>query len=247
MAGSPSDPGGSRDGDAVRLRLLGTFTLTTGGSEVPLPPNACRLLAYLAVERRWVARSVAAGTLWPGADGARAAGNLRSTLWRITRAVGQVVITVRAHSLRLGDDVEVDLERVERAARRCGEPGGPAAADPASFGLDLLPDWDDEWVEVHRECFRQVRLRALESLCAQHRRTGRLRQALYLALAAVSAEPLRESAHRQLVEVHLAEGNAAEAVRQYQFYRHMLAERLGLTPSPAMHRLVAPLLVDARH
>lgn len=241
MAGSAPRADQDRAADAVRLRLLGAFALTVGGREVPLRPNSCRLLAYLAVQRHWVPRSTAAGTLWPGADPAHAAGNLRSTLWRITRSVGRVVVTVRAHSLRLDDAVDVDLERVERAAR-CQE---PVVADVRSLGLDLLPDWDDEWVEVHRECFRQVRLRALESLCAQHRRTGRLRQALDLALAAVSAEPLRESAHRQLVEVHLAEGNAAEAVRQYQFYRHMLDERLGLGPSPAMHRLVAPLLANA--
>jgi DNA-binding SARP family transcriptional activator len=61
-------------------------------------------------------------------------------------------------------------------------------------------------------------------------------------LAAVSAEPLRESAHRELVEVHLAEGNVAEAVRQYDVYRHMLRRQLGLAPSPVMRRLVAPLL-----
>lgn len=245
MAGGQSRTVGDHgrvEDDAVRLRLLGVFALTVGGHEVPLPPNACRLLAYLGVERRWVARSTTAGTLWPSADPTRAAGNLRSTLWRITRSVGRVVIAVRAHSLRLDDDVEVDVDRVERAARRCE---GPAADDPESLGLDLLPDWDDDWVEVHRECFRQVRLRALESLCERHRLTGRLRQALHLALAAVTAEPLRESAHRQLVEVHLAEGNAAEAVRQYHFYRHILDERLGLTPSPAMHRLVAPLLAHS--
>jgi DNA-binding SARP family transcriptional activator len=42
--------------------------------------------------------------------------------------------------------------------------------------------------------------------------------------------------------VHLAEGNAAEALRQYQTYRSLLADELGLGPSPALRRLVAPLL-----
>jgi DNA-binding SARP family transcriptional activator len=66
--------------------------------------------------------------------------------------------------------------------------------------------------------------------------------ALQAGLTAVSAEPLRESAHRRVVEVHLAEGNPAEALRQYQSYRQLLRAELGLIPSPAIRSLVAHLL-----
>jgi DNA-binding SARP family transcriptional activator len=95
---------------------------------------------------------------------------------------------------------------------------------------------------VHRECFRQLRLSALESLCAHRRDHGRLREALSVGLTAVAADPLRESAYRELVAVHLADGNVAEALRQYHFYRRLLGSRLGLAPSRVMHDLVAPLL-----
>jgi DNA-binding SARP family transcriptional activator len=95
---------------------------------------------------------------------------------------------------------------------------------------------------VHRECFRQLRLRALEALCAHRRDSGRLGEALEAGLTAVAADPLRESAHRELFAVHLAQGNAAEALRQYHFYRDMLRSQLGLTPSPVMREMVAPLL-----
>ncbi len=61
-------------------------------------------------------------------------------------------------------------------------------------------------------------------------------------LGAVRSEPLRDSAHRSVIEVHLAEGNHAEALRQYDGYRRLLADELGLPPSPAIRRLVAPLL-----
>ena len=60
-------------------------------------------------------------------------------------------------------------------------------------------------------------------------------------LAAISGEPLRESAHRVLIEAHLAEGNASEALRQYETYRRLLDEELGLAPSPRMRALVASL------
>jgi hypothetical protein len=45
-----------------------------------------------------------------------------------------------------------------------------------------------------------------------------------------------------VIAVHLAEGNAAEALRQYHVYRRLLALELGLPPSPSIRQLVAPLL-----
>jgi DNA-binding SARP family transcriptional activator len=43
------------------------------------------------------------------------------------------------------------------------------------------------------------------------------------------------------MQVHLAEGNAGEALRQYDAFRRLLRSELGLPPSPAMRRLVAEL------
>lgn len=235
------------DGESIRLCLLGGFALEVDGQEVSLPPNSQRLLAYLALRRRWSERQIAAAALWPTTEPRRASANLRSVLWRITREVGRVIVTADAYHLGLTEEVGIDFVDVERDTRRCADPRGSGPSGPATvrvddLSIDLLPGWPEEWIEVHRECFRQFRLRALERLCDQHRHGGRLRQAMDLALAAVSAEPLRESAHRQLVMVHLAEGNVAEAVRQYDLYRRVLRCELGLVPSPVMRGLVAPLL-----
>jgi DNA-binding SARP family transcriptional activator len=90
--------------------------------------------------------------------------------------------------------------------------------------------------------FRQARLHALDDMCARYLRRGNARAALEAGLAAIRVDPLRESAHRRVIEVHLAEGNAAEALRQYQLYRRALREELGLAPSGQIRRLVAPLL-----
>jgi DNA-binding SARP family transcriptional activator len=58
-------------------------------------------------------------------------------------------------------------------------------------------------------------------------------------LAAVRAEPLRESAHRTLVRAHLAEGNRFEANRQYHNCRRLLQAELGLEPSRGLRELIA--------
>jgi DNA-binding SARP family transcriptional activator len=70
---------------------------------------------------------------------------------------------------------------------------------------------------------------------------GRFAEAVEAGLAAVDGEPLRESAHRALIAVYLAEGNPGEALRQYRFFRQLLDEQLGLEPSQLMADLVEAL------
>jgi DNA-binding SARP family transcriptional activator len=213
------------------------------GEEVPLPGSAQRLVAFVALHERPVLRPYAAGTLWLDWPETRAAGNLRSALWRIQRHAPELV-SADSHMLRLGRCVRVDLREAETLAR-AELAGDSTGAEPETLALDLLPDWYDDWVLLERERFRQLRLRALESRCDRLTAAGRLDEALEAGLLAVSGEPLRESAHRALVRLHLEEGNAAEALRQFRLCRRLLLEQLGVEPSPRMLELVAGL--DARN
>jgi len=104
-----------------------------------------------------------------------------------------------------------------------------------------LPDWYDDWVLIERERHRQLGLHALEALASRLVQLERYGEAVDAALAAVAAEPFRESAYRALIAAHLAEGNASEALRQYEHFRRLLAEGLSLAPSPRMEALVAGL------
>jgi hypothetical protein len=45
-----------------------------------------------------------------------------------------------------------------------------------------------------------------------------------------------------VIEVHLAEDNPGEALRQYEIYRRLLHEELGLRPSQTIRHLVQSLL-----
>jgi DNA-binding SARP family transcriptional activator len=89
-----------------------------------------------------------------------------------------------------------------------------------------------------RERLRQLRMHALEALADKLAAVGRLGEAIQAAYAAVHEEPLRESAHRVVVRVHLAQGNVAEARRAYDSFRDMLADTLGIAPTPHMTRLL---------
>jgi DNA-binding SARP family transcriptional activator len=226
-------------GVRVKLSLLRTFELVGDGTAISLPMSVQRVVAFIALCRQPRHRAYVAGCLWLDTPEERAQANLRSALWRLRRG-GYPLIRATASQLQLDPAVEVDLHEAEALAASALEDGaGPAAdVDLAALDGDLLPDWYDEWVLLERERFRQLRLRALDSLCDRLARAGRHREALEVGHAAVAAEPLRESAHRALVRVHLAEGNAAEAIRQYRLFRKLVSEQLGIAPSARMEALI---------
>lgn len=225
----------------VRLRLVGEFELSGGQRVLRVSPGAQRLLAFLALAGRPVQRSVVAGAMALDTDESRAAARLRSMLWRVPKPGGAALVEATARRVGLAAGVQVDYRETEDAAAAGG-------VELAALAEDLLPDWDEDWVVVERERYRQARLHALEHVCSRHRSAGEYDLALRAGLTAVSGEPLRESAHRQVVETHLAEGNPAEALRQYETFRRLLRTELGLPPSPAIRGLVSSLLgrpVDA--
>jgi DNA-binding SARP family transcriptional activator len=117
-------------------------------------------------------------------------------------------------------------------------------ADWALLAGELLPDWDEEWVIVEREHHRQLSLQAMEALSERMLTAGTLPQALEVALAVFAREPLRETAHRLMIRVHIADGNSFEAIRQYQLYERLTLTRIGIPPSPRMRALVSHLLPE---
>jgi DNA-binding SARP family transcriptional activator len=102
----------------------------------------------------------------------------------------------------------------------------------------LLPDWDDDWVLLEAEDWRQLRLHALEAAAGRLAAAGRCGEAAGAAGAAVRADPLRESARASLIQVHLAEGNQSEAVREFARYQALLHADLGLEPTRRLRDLI---------
>ncbi|WHT17514.1 BTAD domain-containing putative transcriptional regulator [Crossiella sp. CA-258035] len=213
------------------LQLLGQFALH---DDRPLSttPVCRRLLAYLALRGHPVSRAVTAAQLWPDLPAQRAHASLRTTLWRLT---GRELVSAGPSGLALAGTVRVDVREAHRLA-------GDPEADMALFERDLLPDWPEDWLLLDREWFHELRLRALEALGEAHLCQGRPVPAWAAATAVVRAEPLRESGHRLLLRLHLAEGNAAAALRHYERFRRQLRAELGVAPSPRLHRLIAPLV-----
>jgi DNA-binding SARP family transcriptional activator len=213
------------------VTVLGSFTASVHGATVSLGVDARRAVAYLAVHRRPQRPEDLAADLWPGVPAARSLPLLHEAL---AEPVAAGMVVTQEGTLALDPAVDVDLDdamtlvRVLTAA--AGAPDGVPADLPAATALlraDVLPGEPAAWLAVERERFRQIRLNALEELSASLRAAGCHAEAVALAEELVRTAPSRESARRALIEAHLAQGEIAEAVAQYDEYQELLRSSVG--------------------
>jgi DNA-binding SARP family transcriptional activator len=231
----------------IHVQLLGGFVVTHGGTSVALSGNAERVVAFVALHG-CASRLYVAGSLWPDVPEARSLGSLRTTIWRIHRAFPGL-FTGDGHVVRLSPSVRVDLERLERQIHQLlHDPDDSVIPDlPRLIGTGtLLPGWYDDWVIASRERLRQLYLEALDVLAERQLARGRPAQALEAALMAAAVEPLRETAHRAMMRIHLATGNVVEALRVLEDFSERLGREMGVSPSPAMRALLADGLSPRR-
>ena len=230
----------------IELSLVGAFQLSEGAIPVVLPGGSQRLIAFLALKGRPMARAAAAVALWPEVSDQQAYASLRSAIWRLDQ-VTRDAMQVDVLELELAPGVSLDLRDSRALAHRLLIVDAlPSDADMTTAAIEalsyeLLPDWYDDWVVIEAEDWRQLRLHALEALAETLMTVERFGDAVQAARAAIQADPLRESAHATLIRIHLAEGNQSEALVAYEAYRELLLRELGLVPTARLHDLVRPL------
>ncbi len=224
---------------AVRLSLLGGFAVDLKDRGVELVHDAQRLIAFLAIKEKRMPRCFVASSLWPTNSERRALNSLRSALWRV-RDQAEDLIDADKRTIGLCPSVSVDLQRASELAKAIvsGAPPDDVQLDPQLIMRQLLPGWYDDWILVAQEQFRQQSMHALEVIAEALGRAGEYARAIEAAMASVQVDPFRESAHRLVIRVHLAEGNSSEAVRHFRVYRAQLNEELGIEPSAQLTDLI---------
>jgi SARP family transcriptional regulator, regulator of embCAB operon len=232
----------------IRLTLLGGFETSCAGTVVPLPLGAQRLLAFLAAHASPLMRTYVAEALWPDGRQRRASANLRSVVWRIRQTDHNLLVSSGGSRLSLAKGIAVDLHQRAASARLLLDRSAAWTVGDfhreltAGLSTELLCDWYDEWVLLEQDRWNQLRFHALEALAERLLDAGELSCAVEAALAAVRAEPLRESAHRVLIRVYAAEGNWCEAMAQYKRYRHLVRRELNTPPTEQMEELIRVLM-----
>ena len=233
------------------LELFGAWRLWRNGAAYEMRSREQRLVAVLALQGRR-RRSYLAGILWPDSTEARASASLRAAICRTDQTAPGLLLHDH-HEVALDPTLCVDVRDFsEYVWRLCtARKSSPAPdEDPRDFLRllrhgDLLPGWYDDWVIYERARLQQLQVQALEVAAERMLARGQLTAAYIAASAAVTIEPLRESAQRTLIRIHLNNGNYHAALRDYREFRQRLRRELGIAPSAQMLALVRTLRRDA--
>jgi predicted ATPase/DNA-binding SARP family transcriptional activator len=200
-----------------------------------------RLLALLVLHRgKTVSADAAIEALWPSRPPKDPTAALQTHVFRLRGALPGLIDSTAAGYRLDPTRVSVDVDRLPELLH------APAGA---SHGLDdLLARWqgaaypeladtDDGRAEAAR--LDDLRIAAREATAEARLQAGRA-DGLVADLAALADEhPLRERPRALLMAALAAEGRVVEALRTYDDFRRLLADELGIEPSPelaARHR-----------
>ncbi|MEZ4709189.1 MAG: BTAD domain-containing putative transcriptional regulator [Caldilineaceae bacterium] len=245
----------------LSLSLLGRFSAAIDGQEIPesRTKKIEALLAYLVVEfDRRHRRENLVGLLFPEMLDDVASTNLRQTLTRLRRAIGDEdaspsFLTITRESLQFNRQSEhwCDLFEFETLLWGCADHPtgrvescvycmsrmrealeiyrGPFLAD---FFLADSAAFED-WAATIREQVQHKVLAALDMLTTFHSRRGEYAQAIVYGRRQVEIEPWREEAHRLLMRLLARTGRRTDALVQYKHCIEALQRELDVEPSLA--------------
>jgi DNA-binding SARP family transcriptional activator/DNA-binding transcriptional ArsR family regulator len=226
----------------LRVSLLGSLMVTWGKTPLsPIAGTAARsLFAYLLTYRnRPHTRDLLAGTFWPDLADAVARRRLSQALWQIRKALNpHPVLLTEGDMVQINPDLPLWLDTEEFARHRAeGASGESSVIEHYALCLeyyqgDFLAGYYDDWLFPERERLREQFLEVLGRLVVGCKRQGDYATALAHARRLAAEDPLREEAHREVMRLCHLLGRGVEAVQQFETCRQVLAEELGVEPSP---------------
>jgi basic membrane lipoprotein Med (substrate-binding protein (PBP1-ABC) superfamily)/DNA-binding SARP family transcriptional activator len=252
--------GGSAWEVRVDIRILGPLEVGSNGTTADLGrPKQRALLAILALHaNQIVSTDRLVELLWGDRAPKMAAHAIHVYVSQLRKALEPLGATPMIEYRSPGyvlvtDPSALDANRFDqlvRDATRLRETGDAAHAE---MGLEAalrlwrgppLADFVyDDFAQPTIRHLCERHLDALEELVAVEAALGHDEDALLTAEAAVREDPLRERAREQLMLSLYRCGRHAEALREYQQYRRLLGEELGLEPSPALRQLEERILL----
>jgi DNA-binding SARP family transcriptional activator/DNA polymerase III delta prime subunit len=228
----------------LSLKFFGSFQAALDGQPIThfRSVNGQGLLVYLALQaERPFPRDVLATLFWPMDDDSTARRNLRQTLYQLRQLLqdsdeqAEPFLLVTRHTAQFNSASDYSLDVHELL-------NGLATRDLAMavshYHGELLPGFTcdsldfEEWLRGERERLHRLALEAMTDLTAEYLEQGNITTARASARRQLALEPWRELAHRQLMQALAAAGERKAALDQYQSCITILADELGLEPSP---------------
>ena len=109
-------------------------------------------------------------------------------------------------------------------------------------GPFLAEDLYTDWSAMQREELSQAYVAMCGKLAEFNLENGRYKEAATWATAILKVDQCDEEAYCQLIRTYAAEGRRSDALRQYQRCQRVLAEELGVQPTPETQKLLHMLL-----
>lgn len=241
----------------MEFRVLGPVEVSEGGrTTTPTRGKERRLLALLLAHANdVVSADRVVDTLWPGHR--QPANALRSVQTHVSRLrsalgpAGERLLTRPPGYLLRVEPGELDAERfallLDQARRRAGDdPGEALALLDRALGLWRGPPYgdlrDEELATGDAVRLEELRLVAIEERIDARLALGHHEELVGELEARCTEHPLRERLRSQLMMALYRSGRQAEALRAFESYRRMMAEEMGLDPSPELRALEARIL-----
>lgn len=230
------------------MNLLGGFSLTAAGVEVPLTTRKDRLLlAFLTLNaRRSLARERLAGLLWGDRGEAQARDSLRQSLAAIRQAFRRAGLEPLAADREAvtfdTGGIACDVEAFVAAAE-AGDAGQAARlyAGELLDGVDSATPEYDAWLGPERARLGQIAARVVET-CALSGACAP--DTLALARRLMARDPSNEAVCRALMRMQVAAGDRAAALKLYGACRDALQRELGVAPDLQTSSLYRDILTD---
>jgi DNA-binding SARP family transcriptional activator/predicted ATPase len=205
------------------------------------------LLAYLVLAGEAVARDTLLGLLWPELPDSEARNNLRVALSRLRRSLPETnPPLIRSNRSKIAflphATVQVDVHLLDALLAQ-----SPTLVAVAAEQWRLLRELEscellsglyldgchafDEWLFVRREQLRIDLLQRLDLLVDLLASDKRHDTALAVARRQTATDPLRESAHRNIMRLLAENGDSLAALSHYEVFAAYIEEELGVLPS----------------
>ncbi len=221
----------------LHIQLLQQLTVSVGDN-APIDmgsPTARALFAYLVLNKnKEIDRGRLAFNFWVHASEQAARRNLRQYLHRLRRSLKGIdsngrLIQTEGNIIRFNppDGCTIDIDQFKNALT-----DGDLPRAIHLYHGELLPDIYDDWIEDDRRHLHNLYLNGLLQLIKQYENSQQFNDAIPIAHAYLTVEPLQEAAHVQLMKLHYATGNRARVHKQYEQLRTIFHEELGIKPLP---------------
>ncbi|MEU8249328.1 BTAD domain-containing putative transcriptional regulator [Nonomuraea sp. NPDC048916] len=240
----------------MRVSMLGPVEIA--GVRLTAPKPAVLLAMLIAAGGETVPNDRLVDALWPDRTPRSAVDNLRVYVAKLRRALGEegrLVSRGGGYALTLlRGELDADLfGEAERAARRLAEMNdlaGSARAAREALGLWRGPAFDGlnlpDAARDYAQRLEERRTALTEDWIDLEFALGRHRDVVGELRALVTAHPLRERLHGQLMLALYWSGRRAEALAAYRAARQVMVEELGLEPGAELRALEEGVLRDDR-